>query len=264
MIRHVLLAILLPVIGCGAGAGCGSDDPAAVRRLGVEVLGTRPHERTAFTQGLEIHDGQLFEGTGLNGSSAVTRTDLGTGRVTARSGLPAEFFGEGITVAGPILWQLTWKNAVAIARDPRTLDERGRVRYDGEGWGLCAQPERLVMSDGSATLTFRDRTTFAETGTVDVTEAGRPVTELNELECTPDGRVWANVWQTDRIVEIDPGSGAVVAVVDATGLLPDDQADGADVLNGIAAIPDTDEFLITGKLWPTTFRVRFTSAGPGG
>ena len=234
-------------------------DPG-IEQLRVEVVGTAPHDPGAFTEGLELDGGQLYESTGLEGRSAITRGDPATGAPQARQELDHALFGEGVTLAGDRLWQLTWKNGVAISRDPQTLAETGRASFDGEGWGLCAQPDRLVMSNGSATLTFRDRTTFAVLGTVDVTAAGTPLTRINELECTPDGQVWANVWQTDQIVRIDPTTGHVTAVVDASGLLTPGQAAAADVLNGIAALPGTDEFLVTGKLWPTVFTVRFVAA----
>jgi glutaminyl-peptide cyclotransferase len=262
--HHLPTAVLaaLLVAGCGAGADpltSPTTDPGVVR-LRPEVLATTPHDRTAFTQGFELDGGVLFEGTGLEGRSSVRRTDPATGAVTASVPLDPSLFGEGITVAGDTLWQITWQDHVAFRRDPVTLAETGQVSYDGEGWGICddtsgAAP-RLVMSDGTDTLTFRDPTTFAATGTVAVTLAGAPLRELNELECV-DGQVWANVWQTDQVVRIDPVDGRVTAVVDATGLLPADQRAGADVLNGIAAVPGTDRFLLTGKLWPTTFEVRF-------
>ena len=133
------------------------------------------------------------------------------------------------------------------------------VPLDGEGWGLCHDADRLVRSDGTARLHFHDPATFAETGGVDVTLGGEPVTELNELECV-DGQVWANVWRTDRIVRIDPADGRVTAVVDAAGLLDEQRRSGADVLNGIAAT-GPGEFLLTGKYWPASFRVRFVPAG---
>lgn len=251
----------------GCADGSSDIDPTAfgsstdsVPRLHVEVLDTRPHDPTAFTQGFEISDGELIEGTGLEGRSYISARDLDTGVERVRVPLPDDMFGEGLTVAGDdTVWQLTWQDGVAFARDRTTLAERARVAYDGEGWGLCAQPDRLVMSDGTDTLTFRDPATFAETGSVAVTLDGRPVERLNELECTDDGTVYANVWQTSEIVQIDPTTGAVVAVVDASGLLTPEQARGADVLNGIAAIPGTDRFLITGKLYPVAFDVRFVS-----
>jgi glutaminyl-peptide cyclotransferase len=186
-------------------------------------------------------------------------TDFETGAVQRETPLPADFFGEGITVVDDTIWQLTWRNGVAIQRDRASLAERGRANYEGEGWGLCHDGERLVMSDGSAELTFRDSATFAETGRQLVRESdGRTLENLNELECV-DGDVYANVWQTDRIVRIDPSSGDVTANVDLEGLLPAEDRENADVLNGIAAIPGTDEFLVTGKYWPKMFRVRFVT-----
>lgn len=230
--------------------------------LRVQVLATLPHDPTMFTQGLEIADGVLYEGSGLVGRSRVRTSRVSDGVPGAALGeaaLPAPLFGEGLTLAGPRLWQLTWTNGIAIERDPATLAERRRVSYQGQGWGLCHDGERLVMSDGSDRLTFRDPVTFAASGQVQVHLAGPPVHNLNELECA-GGVVWANVWQTDRILRIDPDTGTVTGVVEAGGLLTASERAGADVLNGIAAIPGTDEFLITGKNWPTLFRVRFVPA----
>jgi glutaminyl-peptide cyclotransferase len=236
----------------------------ADQQLRVEVVEVLPHDRTSFTQGLELADGVLYEGTGREGQSTMRALDPDTGSVHREQALPADLFGEGITVVGDTIWQLTWQDGVAIRRDRATLAERDRVSYEGEGWGLCHERTRagtrLVMSDGSAELTFRDPETFAEQGRVSVrTAAGDSVTELNELECV-DGVVYANVWQTDQIVRIDPATGRVTATVDLAGLLPEEDRAGTDVLNGIAAIPDTDEFLVTGKLWPSMFRVRFVTA----
>jgi glutaminyl-peptide cyclotransferase len=208
------------------------------------VISVLPHDRSSFTQGLELAAGTLYEGTGLRGSSLLRATEL---------------FGEGITVMGDRIWQLTWQEEVAIERDRATLAELRRVEYSGEGWGLCFDGSRLVMSDGSDRLTFRDPATFGPTGGVSVRAAGEPVEELNELECA-GGQVWANVWGSDEILRIDPASGQVTAVVDAAGLLTPSQRAGADVLNGIAAVPGTDEFLLTGKNWPSMFRVRFIPA----
>ncbi len=258
-------AVTLLAVGCASSASSGTA-PAAfepVRQLRVDVLATMPHDEQLFTQGLEIADGVLYEGTGLVGESVLRATALQpgprTGRVLAQVELPEPLFGEGITVVGDRIWQLTWKSGIAIERDRDTLAERSRASYDGEGWGLCYDGQRLVMSDGSDRLTFRDPATFEPLGSVVVRRDGQPVTEINELECA-GGAVWANIWQTDRIVRIDPGSGAVTAVVDASGLLDPAQRAEAGVLNGIAAIPGTDQFLITGKNWPTLFRVRFIPA----
>ncbi|MEU4800951.1 glutaminyl-peptide cyclotransferase [Actinosynnema sp. NPDC023587] len=222
---------------------------------GVEVLGSIPHDPEAFTQGLELVDGVLYEGTGLEGRSTIRRVDPRNGQVTKQVDLAPELFGEGITVVGDELWQITWQNGVAIRRNRETLEEVKRVTYEGEGWGLCHDAGRLVMSDGTEELRFRDPGTFAETGRVTVKRNGVPLVRLNELECV-GGQVWANLWQLDEVVRIDPASGNVTATVDLAGIRPPD-VPRTDVLNGIAAVPGTDEFLVTGKNWPTTFRVRF-------
>ncbi|MGH4014423.1 MAG: glutaminyl-peptide cyclotransferase [Pseudonocardiaceae bacterium] len=243
-----ILVLLLP--GCGPGQ-------SGVESLRVQVLATLPHDETMYTQGLEIADGVLYEGSGRVGQSRVRAMELSApGSVLQETTLPAPLFGEGITVAGTRLWQLTWTDGMAIERDPETLAERRRVPYQGEGWGLCHDGDRLVMSDGSDRLTFRDPVTFARTGQVAVRLDGEPVRQLNELECA-GAAVWANVYLTDRILRIDPATGSVTGEVDAAGLLSAPQRATADVLNGIAAIPGTDEFLITGKNWPALFRVRF-------
>lgn len=234
-------------------------DPAA--RLRVEVLERYPHDPAAFTQGLELHDGVLYESTGRYGRSEVRTSEPETGQVTRSVPLSETYFAEGLTVVGDHIWQLTWREGVAFRRDRDTLAELDQVRYGGEGWGLCHDRTSglLVMSDGTAQLTFRDPSTFEAVSTVTVRQDGRPLEMLNELECV-GGKVWANVWLTDQIVRISPRTGVVEAVVDAAGLLPPAERDRADVLNGIAAVPGTDTFLITGKLWPTVFLVGFVPA----
>ncbi len=228
--------------------------------LGWETVGSFPHDPTAWTQGLLIDDqGRLFESTGMVGRTSVREVDRATGEVLRSAGPPDEVYGEGLAMAGDRLIQITWRDGVALAWDPETLDVLGSYRYAGEGWGLCSDGDRLVMSDGTATLTFRDPGTFEATGSVDVTAAGQPVPMLNELECV-DGVVWANVWETPYIVRIDPVTGAVTGVLDMTGLaVPDPSAtDPGAVLNGIAYDPERGHFLLTGKLWPTMYEVRLT------
>jgi glutamine cyclotransferase len=228
--------------------------PSTAEQLRVEILSTLRHDPTMYTEGLEIRDGALYEGSGLVGQSRIRVTALSSGNLLREATLPAPLFGEGLTVAGDRLWQLTWTSGVAIERDPATLAQRRQVTYQGEGWGLCYDGQRLAMSDGSARLTFRDPATFAPSRQVEVRLDGEPVRQLNELECT-GGVIWANVFETDHILRINPSNGAVTGVVDASDLFTS-RSDG-DVLNGIAAIPGTDEFLITGKHWPSLYRVRF-------
>lgn len=235
--------------------GCGGGQEVSAPRWRVEVVSRAPHDPGAFTQGLEVVDGVRYESTGQPGRSSARTAAADSGAELARVDIPAPVFAEGITRAGDILWQLTWQDGFAFDRDPVTLAERRRVPYAGEGWGICAQPDRLVMSDGTDTLTFRDRVSFAVLGTV--TLRGYPDPHPNELDCAPDGTVYANNYLTDDILRIDPATGRVLAVIDARGLLTRTERASADVLNGIAHLPGTDRFLVTGKYWPTMFEVRF-------
>jgi glutaminyl-peptide cyclotransferase len=254
--RALVGALVLVLGGCAAAAPA---PPDTVEQLRPTVLAELPHDTSAFTQGLELGpDGALFEGTGLEGRSQLRELDPDTGELRRAVPLPAHLFGEGITVVDDRIWQLTWQDGVALEWDLASFTLLREVPIEGEGWGLCRDGDRLVRSDGTDRLRFHDPATFAETGSVAVTLDGEPVTQLNELECV-DGQVWANVWQTDRIVRIDPADGRVTAVVDAAGLLDPGRRAGADVLNGIASLGH-GEYLLTGKLWPAMFRVRFTPA----
>ncbi|HLU55535.1 MAG TPA: glutaminyl-peptide cyclotransferase [Pseudonocardia sp.] len=259
--RALLGALAIALAGCAAAAPAAPPaGPGGVERLRPTVLAELPHDTDAFTQGLELApDGRLYEGTGLAGRSRLRELDPQTGEVRREVALPGSLFGEGITVVDDRIWQLTWQDGIALEWDRADLELLRQVPIDGEGWGLCRDGGRLVRSDGTDRLRFHDPVSFAETGSVAVTLDGEPVTEINELECV-DGQVWANIWQTDRIVRIDPADGRVTAVVDAAGLLDDTRRAGADVLNGIAAVGD-GEYLLTGKFWPASFRVRFTPAG---
>ena len=205
------------------------------------------------------HDGLVYESTGLRGQSVLRIVDLPTGRVLQETAADAQHFGEGLALVNDRLIWLTWQAGTATVHNRETLEHIGSFTYTGEGWGLCFDGTRLVMSDGSNTLTFRHPETFEVLGSVPVTQAdGSPVNRLNELECIGND-VWANVWLTDRIVVIDPATGSVIAEADMTGLISPHPADtdSNNVLNGIAYRPDTDTFLITGKRWPSIFEVRF-------
>lgn len=246
------LAALLLV----AAAGCAAGGPAPAERLGVEVVAVWPHDPEAYTQGLVWAEGDLFESTGRYGRSKLRRVDLESGRVEAEASLADDLFGEGLARVGERLVQLTWREGRALVWSLSDLAPLAERRYAGEGWGLCHDGERLFMSDGSADLTVRDPTTFAEVERLRVTLDGRPLPRLNELECA-EGWVWANVWQREWIVRIDPLGGRVTAVVDASGLLADEERRRADVLNGIAHAPERGTWLVTGKLWPKVFEVVF-------
>ncbi len=243
----------------GRGAAAGQAGARPAERLVVKVLSTRPHDPAAYTQGLVWDHGRLYESTGLYGQSTLREVDPATGEVKRRLAVPAGFFAEGLAQVGQRLIQLTWKEHVAFLYDVKAFERVGEVKYDGEGWGLCYDGRRLVMSDGSDRLSFRDPKTFALQGGVDVRLDGRPRRMLNELECV-DGAVWSNVWMTDQILRINPANGQVTAVVDAAGLLEAADMEHADVLNGIAWDPVKKTFLITGKLWPKMFEVVFVPA----
>jgi glutaminyl-peptide cyclotransferase len=261
-VTRVVVSVITVITVLTSCASAPADEPSdGVLPLRAEVLGSLPHDRTAYTQGLEFADGVLYESTGLVGRSGVRALDPTTGRSRESVALTGDEFGEGITVVGITVWQLTWKTGQAIRRDRDSLAERDRVAYQGEGWGLCHRrgPDRLVMSDGSDRLTFRDPSTFAPVGEVSVRYGGRALSQLNELECVDDA-VWANIWQSDRIVRINPNTGQVTGVVDLSSLAAAQRSTGGEVLNGIAAVPGTDEFLITGKLWSTMYRVRMVPA----
>ena len=227
-----------------------------VQSLRVDVLRELPHDTSAYTQGLLWWDGNLYESTGRYGESTLRRLDPATGAVVQQAAVPPAFFGEGLARAGDRLVMLTWMAERALVFNLRSFETIRTFRYRGEGWGLCHDGDRLIMSNGSDTLTFRDPDTFEPTGAVRVTLRGRPRDQLNELECV-DGSVYANVWQEDFIVRIDPESGRVTQQIDAAGLLSRDEARGVDVLNGIAYQPEDGTFYITGKWWPKMFEVRF-------
>lgn len=237
-------------------AASAASTPGAPEQLKVKVLSVRPHDPDAFTQGLVLHGGSFYESTGLNGKSSLREVDPQTGAVKRKVDVPQAYFAEGLALVGDRLIQLTWQEQKAFVYRLSDFKRDGELHYEGEGWGLCWDGARLVMSDGSDRLTFRDPKTFAVLGTLNVKLAGNPVYQLNELECF-DGAVYANVWQTDNILRIDPKDGRVTAVIDASGLLTPEERQKTDVLNGIAWDPQKKTFLITGKLWPKVFEVQF-------
>lgn len=261
LVFAVVLALVLPF---GGPAESVTRDPSEARteqaevlRLGVKVREVLPHDPGAFTQGLLWHDGRLYESTGEFGSSSVRRIDPATGTVEQEISLADDLFGEGLALVDERLIQLTWQRGVALVYDLGTFEEIDRYSYDGEGWGLCYDGYRLYMSNGTATLSIRDRESFDEVDRLQVTLEGRPLGDLNELECA-EGWIYANVYQTDAIVRIDPLSGEVRAVIHAAELLSPEERAAADVLNGIAYRSDTSSFLLTGKYWPSIFEVEFT------
>lgn len=233
---------------------CSAPEPPP-HTQGYEIVRTYPHDRQAFTEGLLFRDGLLYESTGLEGRSWVRRVTLETGAVQQQADLDPKYFGEGIVDWGDKLVQLTWKDGVGFVRDRATFAVKSTFNYQGEGWSLTRDERRIIMSDGTDELRFLDPETLKETGRVKVTEFGQPVDQINELEFIK-GEVWANVWQTDQIIRIDPKTGNVVGRLDLSGLLTADEARHADVLNGIAYDAKGDRIFVTGKFWPWVFEIK--------
>jgi len=219
-------------------------------------LARHPHATDAYTEGLVwLPGGALYESTGMYGASSLRQVRRATGAVIRSRALPRAYFGEGLAAAGSRLVQLTWKEHTAFVWDRRTLRRVRTFRYAGEGWGLATLEGRLVMSNGSAVLRFLDPATFREVRRVRVTDGGRPVTRLNELEAV-HGEIWANVWQRDDIVVIDPATGRVRVRLDLSGLRGRLPGGGRpEVLNGIAWDRARDRVLVTGKWWPSLFEL---------
>jgi glutamine cyclotransferase len=224
--------------------------------LGYEVVKVYPHDRSAWTEGLLIEDGWLYEGTGLNGQSTLRRSALETGAIAQSCALPADFFGEGVTIFGDKIYQLTWKSHVGFVYDKASFAFLRAFSYPTEGWGLAHDETRLIMSDGTPTIHFLDPETLQETSRIEVYDDNGPVTNLNELEYIR-GEIYANVWLTDRLVRIDPRSGQVLAWIELSGLLgPEDRVEQVAELNGIAYDVERDRLFVTGKLWPKLFEIR--------
>ncbi len=225
----------------------------------AQVLARYPCDPALFMQGLELVDGRLIVSSGLYGQSLIGEIDLPSGRLENAVPLEDGQFAEGLTAAEAGIWQITWREGLAQLRDKSTLLELKRVRYEGEGWGLCSDGQVLYMSDGSAALTLRDPASFEVLGKLEVRQSGRPVFRLNELEYA-QGHIFANVWMEDMILKIDPSNGDVVRAYDLSQLKEfvfqgEPAPDANAVLNGIACIRD-DLFYIGGKNWPLLFMVQ--------
>lgn len=245
-----------PQAGTSSGRGEGAAKPVSVERDAVRVVATWPHDTASFTQGLVWDGTALLESTGQYGASALLRVEKESGAALRRVELPQAVFGEGLALAGDRLVQLSWREGRAFLYRAADFGALGELSYAGEGWGLTYDGRHLWMSDGSDTLTVRDPATLAVVARRRVTLDGRGRDYLNELEWV-GGKIFANVWQSDEILRIDPVSGRVEAVIDAAGLLAPQERAGTDVLNGIAYDPAKKTFLLTGKLWPKLFEVTF-------
>ena len=255
-LAFVLLLAPIPAAAQSAAAPAAPATPVPV--YGFEVVRVYPHDPAAFTQGLVFRNGELLESTGRY-PSTVRRVRLEDGVVLQQRELDEDYFGEGLTAVGDRVLTLTWKGGKGFIWDPATLEPEGEFAYAGEGWGLTHDETRLILSDGTAALRFLDPVTLAETGRVPVTLQGRPISQINELECI-EGEVFANLWQTDYIIRINPATGAITGVIDLTELMPDRRGlDPTDaVLNGIAWDPEGRRLFVTGKNWPKLFEIRLT------
>jgi glutaminyl-peptide cyclotransferase len=259
-VRAHIIAALLVSCGCNSPPGADAAPPRdpAIDHYVPEVIRTLPHDPTAFTQGLAFRENHLYESTGRYGASTLRVIDAHTGSVVRRLELAPNVFAEGLAFTDQYLVQLTWKEMLAYYYDPVTLTTLRTASYLGEGWGICYDGLRLYMTSGGDQLIIRDPNTFEPISTIAITQAGMPLFNVNELECV-DKHIWANVYLTTRLVQIDKVTGRVIGELDASSLVPAGiQAQNPDyVLNGIAHSPETGTYFLTGKLWPAIFEVRF-------
>ncbi len=246
----------------GAKPGGAQPDSAPIPLEVAQVVTRYPHDSRAFTEGLFIDAGQLFESTGETGRSSVRQVDLGSGKVLRSAAIPASQFGEGIAPWRGQVLSLTWRDGIGYRWDRKSFKRIGTFRYTGEGWSLTSTGSELVMSDGTDVLRFIDPRNFSVKRTLKVTVQGRPLRLLNELEWV-GGQIFANVWMTDYAVKIDPASGKVVGLIDlsllhqAAGVFGQDQ-----VANGIAWDSRARKLYFTGKEWPLLFEVKLVPAPP--
>lgn len=263
-LAHLIPVLVLVLIASSlmlgtAQARQGSPLQQPVKLLVPEVISTRPHDTTAYTEGLIYYNGFLYESTGEYGQSTLRKVDPQTGEVVQSISLPKEYFGEGLERVDNTLIQLTWQTNVAFVYDLDTFKQIGQYQYKGEGWGLCSDGRYLYMSDGTPFLSLRDRKTFDLIFQGLVTAQGQFVDQINELECVGD-YIYANIWKSNYIIQINKTNGVVESVIDCTNLLTAEERakfNDQEVLNGIVYLPDSDTFLITGKHWPKMYEVKF-------
>lgn len=248
--RTLTILLAVCVLPC-AGAR------AATPRYAYEIVHTYPHDASAFTEGLFYLNGFLYESTGLEAHSSIRKVRLETGEVLQKLDIPAEYFGEGIVNWNRQIISLTWKSQVGFVFDLDTFKLQRQFHYKGEGWALTRNDTEIIMSDGTPELRFLDPKTLRETRRIQVTIEGKPISNVNELEWIK-GEIYANVWETDWVLRIDPASGQVVGIINLAGLLKrQDIVPGqTDVLNGIAYDAKGDRLFVTGKNWPKLFEIR--------
>ncbi|NKB33983.1 MAG: glutaminyl-peptide cyclotransferase [Pseudomonadales bacterium] len=246
---------LLIVVGIGGFFFQVAHAQDAPEQLSYRIVNTYPHDINAFTQGLIYHEGYLFEGTGKNGLSSLSKINLEDNEVLQTTRLNRRYFGEGIEVVDDRIFQLTWTSNMVFVWDKNNFEQLGTHYNATQGWGLAYDGEHLILSDGTSTLQFMDTENFAPQRKVTVTFNGNPLSNVNELEYI-NGEVWANIWQTDFIVRINPEDGVVTSVIDLTGLSNETQLGSREaVLNGIAWDEVNERLFVTGKHWANLFEI---------
>ncbi len=249
------LVLFLLVVGCS----CKQKPETVVENnlIPFTLVKTFPHDNTAFTQGLTIEHGKLFESTGQH-NARIAEVEITTGTQHKKVELDKKYFGEGITILNDKVYQLTWQNKVGFIYDLKTFQKIGEFQYEHEGWGITHNGTHLIVSDGTEKLYFLDTLTLKNTSILSVTENGIKTDQLNELEFI-EGFIYANRWQTNYILKIDPITGNVVGKMDLSSLAKRIQqmSPQADVLNGIAYEKKSKTILVTGKYWPAMFALRF-------
>jgi glutamine cyclotransferase len=230
---------------------------AAPPEYGYKIIHVFPHDRTSFTEGLEYHDGFLYESTGLEGKSVLRKVRLETGATLQEIRLSPQIFGEGITLMRSQIVQLTYKTEIGYVYDAATFRQLRTFTYKGEGWSLTNDGSQIYMDDGSDQIRVWDPNTLQEKKRITVHDGLKRIDQLNELEWVR-GELYANIWKSDRIVRISPADGHVLGWIDLKGILPPSDREGVDVLNGIAYDAQGDRLFVTGKLWPKLFEIKLT------
>jgi glutamine cyclotransferase len=236
-------------------AAAGIPTTAQIPILGVKLVRAYPHDPHAFTQGLEYYRGFLYESTGIAGQSTLRKVALQTGKIIQKVSLPPQYFAEGLTIFHGKIYQLTWLSKKGFVYDLRSFRQIGEFPYDGEGWGLTHDDKSLIMSDGTNKIHYIDPVSYRATRTLEVYAGGEGVVNLNELEYV-NGEIFANIWHSPRIARIDAGSGQVVAWIDLTSIVSQENHDEEAVLNGIAYDKTGDRLFVTGKNWSKVFEIK--------
>lgn len=245
---------LILLASCVLIAAWGYVVHAATPTYSYEIKHIYPHDTEAFTEGLVFKDGYLYESTGLNGKSTISKKELKTGKALMKVDVPADYFGEGIAIFGNELFALTWKNHVGFVYDLKTFKIKRKFDYPGEGWGMTSDSVHIYASDGSSIIRVLDPKTMQEVRRISVTFEGKEITRLNELEWV-EGEIYSNVWGSNFIVRINPLTGQVTGVINLTGIIDLPLRHVDDVLNGIAYDSKQKRLYVTGKRWPSLFEI---------